>query len=503
LLTEPRLLKAEFQTTRGKRNELILSIITGALLTLILVLALVLPPGRDDAEKRVIILQQIENATGAQIYDELAVTLGDLLIAELARSGSLSVRKSIPSVISQALSNDFVEEGEVAFLSGRLVRQEDQLILSTYLENRQTTKITWGHQQLISEGQLLPGAAAISKDLMASLNINGDHRAGQRDENNQARELYSLARQLAAVKSNVTIKLAHGLLLQAIEIDPQFGAAHGLLAELYSWHYPVSFWGLEGGRFEHAERELDLARQFGADEAYVMVTQAGIYLSRDRRYDLSRKLLEQAAALRPDDPWVLRPQIWTNMLHGDFAAALANNLKAARISLDPSSVLSERVVPLYYAGRYQEAYDLHLASNELGLKPTYQGPQAAIMSGDQAAGFGLWVDYVRQQGVVIEDETLPMQWAREGQLQAAYNWLRDRAGHFKNDWTYPLMSASWQLASGDKEKALEETINAIKTYRTLHHPEGTPSYAWTLFFYDPLFAELRNDPRIKETLNLL
>ena len=345
--------------------------------------------------------------------------------------------------------------------------------------------------------------AVISASLLTELDLGADGTASVKDEHDQAHELYTLARQLAAVKSNVTIKLAHGLLLQAVELDPQSGASHGLLAELYSWNYPVSFWGLEGDRFDHAERELALAKQHGADEAYIMVTQAGIFLSRDRRYDLSQALLEQAAALRPDDPWVLRPQIWTNMLHGDFETALANNLKAARVSLDPSSVLSERVVPLYYAGRFREAYDLHVASSELGLKPSYQGPLAAVMLNEMAAGFGYWVDFVRHAGVEIEDEGAPMQWAREGRLTEAYDWLRDRAGSFKQDWTYPLISASWHLAAGDKEKALEETTNAIKTYRSTQHPEGMPSYTWTLFFHDPLFTELRNDPRISKALKLL
>ena len=106
-----------------------------------------------------------------------------------------------------------------------------------------------------------------------------------------------------------------------------------------------------------------------------------------------------------------------DMLYGDFEAALDHNLRAAEVSLDPSSVLAERVVPLYYSGRFQEAYDLHRATIELGLKPAYQGPQAAMMLGDTVGGFENWVDFIRRQGVEIEDESEAAQWASGGDLR--------------------------------------------------------------------------------------
>ena len=164
LMLEPRALEAEYRAGWSTKKKTGFAIAIAMAVVLAVLLMLMWPPGRDDAANHVIILEPIENATGLKQHDELAVTLGNLLIAELARSDSLSIRKSIPGVISQALSNDFVKEGDVAFLSGRLIRQEDQLILSTYLENRQTTKITWAHQQVIDQSQPLPGTGGhISK----------------------------------------------------------------------------------------------------------------------------------------------------------------------------------------------------------------------------------------------------------------------------------------------------------------------------------------------------
>jgi tetratricopeptide (TPR) repeat protein len=235
----------------------------------------------------------------------------------------------------------------------------------------------------------------------------------------------------------------------------------------------------------------------------MLVTRAGIHLSRDRRYDLSKELLDRAAELRPDDPWVLRPRIWTSILFGDFESALADNLRAAELSLDPSSVLAERVVPLYYSGRFQEAHDLHRATVELGLKPTYQGPQAAMMLGDQVEGFRSWAEFIRLQGVDIEDESRALEWAADGDLRAAYDWLRERSGSYARNWSFALVSAGWHEVAGDRDLAVEEAAAAILRYRTEYQPTGRPGYEWTLFVHDPLFEELREDPRIVEVLPLL
>jgi hypothetical protein len=460
-------------------------------------------PAETGVRSTVIALERIENETGLSEYDDLAVILGDLVIAELAQNEVIKVRKAIPGILSQALSVN-VEAGEqVTSITGRLLGDGRELNLMLYLEDRQSAEILWAHHQTIDPDQILSVTKRISRDLVTSLGLEADSGARAGADEPQAEDLYRRARQLAGVLSNVTIKLAHALLLQALELDPEYGPAHGLLAEMYSWHYPAGFWGLEGDMFVHAEHELDLARRLGADEAYIMVTEAGIHLSRDRRYDLSRELLERAEALRPNDPWVLRPQIWTYMLYGDFETALDLNLRAAEVSLDPSSVLAERVAPLYYSGRFQEAHALHRATIELGLKPTYQGPQAAMMLGDQLAGFRSWVEFIRLQGVEIEEESRAVQWASDGDLRSAYDWLRERAGSYGRNWSYALMSAGWHQAAGDHDQAVEQTVAAIRRYRDDWQPTGMPGYEWALFYYDPLFAELRKDPRVIEVLDLL
>jgi len=504
LLIEPRVVDATPGSNRRTAPRVVAAVVVGLFLAAILITWGVLKdPEGAGVRNTVITLGRIENATGLTKHDDFTVILGDLVIAELAQNQAITVRKAIPGALTDALTVDLKAGEPVTSITGRLLGGDGELSLMLYLEDSRSAEILWAHNRSIDPDRFLSDTKLISRELMASLGITADGDVRAADDSDQARDLYQLARHLAGVVSSVTIKLAHGLLLQAIELDPEYGPAHGLLAELYSWHYPAGFWGLEGDMFVHAEQELELARQNGADEAYILVTEAGIHLSRDRRYDLSMKLLKKAAELRPDDPWVLRPQIWTYMLLGDFETALDHNLRAAEASLDPSSVLAERMVPLYYSGHFQEAYDLYRATIDLGLKPTYQGPQAAMMLGDQVGGFGSWVEFIRRQGVEIEDETQALQWASGGDLRSAYDWLRERVGPYGTNWSYALVSAGWHWTAGDHDLAVEQAVSAIRRYRREQQPTGMPGYEWALFCHDPLFAELRKDPRVIEVLELL
>jgi len=451
----------------------------------------------------VITLEPIENGTGLAEFDDISETLGDVLIAELAQHDRVAMRKVLPDRITRALALEVPRDARSTILSGRLIRQEEKLVLTLHLEDRATSRVLWADRATINQDHLLSDIALASNGMLQSLHIGDTDTADAVFDQSEAASLYRRAKQLASVTSDVTIKLAHSLLLEAVRIEPHYGSAHALLAEMYSWHYPTSFWGLRGDRFSLAEGRLELARQFGADEANMMVTEAGIYLARDRSYEMARDLLEQAAALRPNDPWVLRPQIWANMLLGDFEAALAYNLRAADASLDPRSVLLERIAPLYYLGRFEEALDLYKATVQLELKPLFQGPHAAIMAGDQVGGFRYWVHFIRQQGVEIEDESEPLRWIESGGITSAYDWLRQRSGEFLLDRNFALASASWHIAAGDHDMAVEEISEAIRVYRSEQEPLGNPSYSWTLFLYDPLFAEVRRDPGLAVAMELL
>jgi len=458
---------------------------------------------RSDSIGFTITLQPFENGTNSSDYDEVAETIGDVLIAELAQHEHLIIRRQIPEELARALDLKTGAETSSAFLYGRVIQQHDELVVATYLEERESNEIIWAQQTAIDTDHLLVGVSEITDGLLQDLQLGDTGATKETGRNDKAATLYQQARRLAAIVSNVTIKLAHGLLLEAVASDPQYAPAHALLAEMYSWHYPPSFWGLRGDRFELAEQELKLAKDLGADKAYILVTEAGIHLARDREYQMARNLLQQAAELRPNDPWVLRPQIWANMLLGDFEAALDYNKRAAESSLDTRSVLLERIVPLYYLGRFEQVLRLHEATAELGLKPSYHGAHAAIVTGDQARGFQYWVQYIRYQGVDIEDESEPLRWAGQGDLCSAYDWLRSRSGKFLLDWNYPLASASWHLACGDHDQAVAEVSAAIQVYRTEQEPAGNPSYHWTLFFYDPLFENVRHDERLVSDLDLL
>jgi len=62
---------------------------------------------------------------------------------------------------------------------------------------------------------------------------------------------------------------------------------------------------------------------------------------------------------------------------------------------------------------------------------------------------------------------------------------------------------AWHEAASDRDLAVKEAVEAIRRYRAEQQPTGMPGYEWALFYYDPLFAEPRADPRVVEVLELL
>ncbi len=315
-------------------------------------------------------------------------------------------------------------------------------------------------------------------------------------------ELYQLALELEGVRSDATTRTAHSLALEALEIDPEYGPAHSLLAFLYAESSP-EYWGMEGERYERATNELVLARKYGSNEAHNLVTEAYLRRARDGRPDFAAHLLDRAIGLAPDDPWVLRMSVLTGVIMGEFDQALSNNISAVEHSLDPGSILAERTFPLYFLGRYDETVEIYDATRELGLLPVYYGPQAAILGGDHAKGFRLWIDLLREHDVKIDDETAPMERIANGDIAAAYAWLQPQLPDDLSRKNVPLIRASWHMTAGDSDAAMETLLGAAQDIYGGSGAKPTPTMLWSVIQYDPIYKELRHDPRMAEVLDLV
>ena len=461
-------------------------------------------PSTPLSSEPLIVVQDFTNATNDETLDSLASTLSDLFLAELARDDRAKIQRAVPDSLKGSLRNGLSQEGVTGRVTGRLVSDNGDIHLSIYLEDPATTQIIWSGDQIVDQDKSLGVARALTANLLTRIEpvVSETSLAFGENADTRPAQLIRLAEKLESIRSDATTRTAHSLAQQALSIDPEYGPAHGLLAFLYAESGPA-YWGMKGDRYARADESLALARKFGSDEARNLVTEAYLRRARDGRPDMASVLLDRAIDLAPDDPWVLRMSILNNIVVGAFDEALANNVKAVSHSLDPASILAERMFPLYFLQRYDETVALYAATRQQDLLPVYYGPQAAILSGDHVLGFELWIDLLRAHDVKISDETLPLEWIADGDVQAAYDWLQPQLPDALSQKNVPLIRASWHMTAGDSDAAMETILAAAREIFGNLDEKPAPTMLWSVIQYDPIYDPLRNDPRMKEVIALV
>jgi TolB-like protein len=158
-----------------------------------------------------------------------------------------------------------------------------------------------------------------------------EHSRRKRPENLEAYDLY-----LRAVPHMVSVmpadaRIAAGFLEDALKLDPDYAAAHALLA----WCHEICF--MRGG-FSEADkmaglRHARIAIGSGTDDATALAVAAFViaWLSEDQRTALS--VIERALSLNPSSTMALYWGSLINAFHtGDFASATTYANRALRLS---------------------------------------------------------------------------------------------------------------------------------------------------------------------------
>ncbi len=455
-----------------------------------------------------ILVNDFVSETGDAGDDQLASTLTDVLVAELARDPGARVQKRIPGRLLLPLSAPAEEsrfqKEHSASVTGRLLREGADTRLVIYLEDGQTSEIVWSGEQAVDRTNCLATAREVSRNLLANVIPQRpfvDMGSASTDAV-RLTEMVQLARNLAGIRSHATKRSAHSLLLRALEIDPDYGPAHSLLAFLHAQE-GLEYWGLDDVVLRSAEEELVLARRFGSNEAHNLATEALMLSVREGRFDRAIELMDMANQLAPDDPWVLRMNLATDIVSGDFALALDRNMDAARLSVDPSSVLAERVVPLYFAGRYEEAIELYEATRELDLLPVFHGPQAAVLAGESETGFRLWIDLLRVHDVEFGDPRTAQQQAAAGDVRSAYEWLAAEFPANPSGRNAPLIQASWLIAAGRPDEAMDVLLAGARRMYSSTLEAPAPTFLWATIQHDPIFRPLQDDERMTEVVDIV
>jgi len=262
-------------------------------------------------------------------------------------------------VIGQTLGVNTVLEGSVR-KSGDRVRITAQLV-----DVSDGTHI-WSE----TYDRTMTDIFAIQDDVAAAIidalqiHVSANPTRGRPTENPKAYAVFLKAR-VAANASKW--RDAEGLLLKAVELDPNFAEAYEMLSFVY-WHLPAEVGVVETQRRirETAAKAIALDPDFVLAQAYYQAANPGPYM-RLRAIEA----FERAARERPDDPRILDGFTFLLTEFGYLQEALT--FAERYVELDPLTELANSHWPLtlYAVGRTNEAVAALDFVNQSDWDPNY------------------------------------------------------------------------------------------------------------------------------------
>jgi TolB-like protein/DNA-binding CsgD family transcriptional regulator len=292
------------------------------------------------------------------MVEEITVALGRLPWLFVIGSRSAFTYKGRPTDLKQVGA----ELGVRYALSGSVRKAENRVRITAQLSDTSHGGQIWSS---IFDGDLNEVfnlqdrvAAQVRTMISPALRSEEIERARHKPtEDPTAHDLYLRALPIHR-ESPERCREALQLLRQAIQLDPDYGAAYGLAAHCYDiqkqfgWLLPSDSGIQEGIRFAH------LAAEAGRDdsEALHMAAHALVLLAGE--LERARSLAERAISLNPNSPNALWVSAAVHAFLGESDTALEYGARARRLSpLEPLAFAywMPTIVALFYGRRYQEA----------------------------------------------------------------------------------------------------------------------------------------------------
>ena len=146
-------------------------------------------------------------------------------------------------------------------------------------------------------------------------------------------------RGMALIHQRASLADAYKLFKHAIELDPEFAAAHAMLAWTWMARQATTGSPLDGPERFEAVKHARLASRLGEEDAFVQSTagHALTYLGHD--YDLGSSMVEEAITLNPNLGFAWYSRGWVSLMCGETERAIESFDHMIRLSpLDPLRV---------------------------------------------------------------------------------------------------------------------------------------------------------------------
>ena len=182
---------------------------------------------------------------------------------------------------------------------------------------------------------------------------------------------------------------------QALERDPDYGAAYAMAASTLMFEQAISGVPLTGEALADAIRLAQLASRTGSDDAFTLARSAHVLTYLGGEYDRGAAMVEHAIALNPNLAIAWYSRGWVTMMCGEAERAIESFDRMIRLSpLDPLrvSAWNGSSFAFFSLGRYEDGYvsaaksiqvvaDVHTLAayivNAIGAGRTAEAQQAA------------------------------------------------------------------------------------------------------------------------------
>jgi TolB-like protein/DNA-binding winged helix-turn-helix (wHTH) protein/Tfp pilus assembly protein PilF len=484
------------QPSRTTRPWLLVVSVVVLVVSLALVAAMRLWPRKPGVNHKidsvaVLPLRNLSNDSEQEYFSE---GMTDELIMDLARVAGLRVisHTSVERYrdAKRPLPDIARELGVAAVVEGTVMRSGDRVRITAQLIDARSDQHIWADSYerdfrdvLVLQDEL---SRKIASEIGSTLSGNEKVSGAKRVVDPAAYEAYLKATFSFDHMTCKSFEHALAYFQEAVAKDPNFAPAQSGLADTYYNVGDFPCWQTEP--YQEAEAAALKAVALDAENADGHAVLAKIAFSRDWNWPKAAHEFTAAVHLDPNDAGIHSAYGIYLVAMGEQEQALAEARKAQE--LDPFSErtnLSNTVV-LYLTRHYDEAIDQ--AKHALTLFPSYgedywlgecyekKGMPDEAMEHYLKAMAGE-PDEVPLRRAAYQKNGLPGYWQEEERIR--------RSKHLK---VWPVRQAEYYVHRGMKEEAIQQLQLAYK-----QHTGGME-----LLKAQPIFDDLRNDPRFKELL---
>jgi adenylate cyclase len=274
--------------------------------------------------------------------------------------------------VGRELGVRYVLEGSVRKASGR-VRITAQLIEAATGAHLWADRFDGSLEDVFElQDQVAISVAGVIEPTLRQAEIERARR--KRPDSLDAYDLYLRALPFAYTSMPEDADKALGFLEQAIKLEPDFAAAHAIIAWCNEQRYLRG--GLDDGAKAIALHHARLAIATGGDDATVLAI-AGLVIGflEPREYEMAISAFDRSLAISNSSALALGFSAVTRAWHGESTIAIEQAERALRLSpFDPLSNIRYMAIAIahFVAGRFEEAASA--ASRAIQANPRFSPP---------------------------------------------------------------------------------------------------------------------------------